>query len=262
MVVLTLSAIATPLHLTTFSSACLRKQPAKATSLHLLLTTLVPSYIYATSPQDFWGRRLDLAFQRLLKRSFFYPVRVRIAGATGSALAAMATFAASGVVHEALWYCMGMGLAAGAEVRLAPAGADRQGCVADGWTTAYFLLQGLLCAAGTVVAAVMPPWLVARVPGPVKLYVALVCGPLLGLPWYLGRLTACGYWAGLAELYPTVQLGPLARARLEVILPARVLGLPRELLLHCAVVVGCHLLWPPAPALPRKATAPMAVAVM
>lgn len=212
-------------------------------------------YVFASSPQDFWGRRLDLAFQRLLKRTFFYPVRARVSGAVGAGLAALTTFTASGIVHEALWLCMRLGLAAGADARLAAGGArvDASRCTADGLTTAFFVLQGVLCAAGTLLAALLPLALTRRVPGVVKLYVALVFGPLVRLPWYLGRLEACGYWAGMSELYPSAALGPGARAALDFVLPPTLPlpwilggGVSRELAVHCAVVAAAHALWPQA----------------
>lgn len=48
---------------------------------YLPCTAFRAPYMLAESPHDFWGNRLDLAFQMLLKRSFYYPVRKFFSGA-------------------------------------------------------------------------------------------------------------------------------------------------------------------------------------
>nr|CAB3487412.1 unnamed protein product [Digitaria exilis] len=53
----------------------------------------------SASLRDFWGRRWNLSVSALLRRSVFRPVRARL----GTSAGVMATFAVSGVMHEAMF---------------------------------------------------------------------------------------------------------------------------------------------------------------
>ncbi len=266
-------------------------------------------YFYSRSAPDFWGARLDLAFQGMLKRSFYYPVRAlsifktdsndsggavvsrshttdsssgvhnddnnrsttaaprqstgnlrNRASPIAAAMAAIVTFTASGLVHEVMWWAVHVSLRSGdTEARL---GANAGACTGDGWTTAYFVVQGVMCsiavAAGQLITLLPSRRLAKLVPGPLRLYFALVTGPLVGLPWYLARLHSCGYWEAMSELYLPLSIvdapghnpSPVAQAAASAvarILPANGLFggfLPREVALHFAGVCVLHALWP------------------
>lgn len=62
----------------------------------------------ATSLQDFWGRRWNLMVTSILRPSVYIPVRKLSARALGTAhslaLAVMATFLVSGLMHEIIYY--------------------------------------------------------------------------------------------------------------------------------------------------------------
>ena len=67
------------------------------------------------------------------------------------------------------------------------------------------------------------------------------CADVLSLhPRYLDKLTSCGYWSALLELYPTI---PLSTETLDAWLPPTVLWIvPREFALHLAALAAFHLL--------------------
>ncbi|CAL5016439.1 unnamed protein product [Urochloa decumbens] len=78
----------------------------------------------ASSLRDFWGRRWNLMASAILRPSVYDPVRAR----AGKAAGVFATFAVSGLMHEAItWYL----------TLLPPTGE----------TTAFFLLHGACCVA-------------------------------------------------------------------------------------------------------------------
>lgn len=52
------------------------------------------------SPGELWGERMDIAMNRMLKRSVYRPVRGLISGVKGRATATVATFLVSGLLHE------------------------------------------------------------------------------------------------------------------------------------------------------------------
>ena len=202
-------------------------------------------YMLSESPHDFWGNRLDLAFQQLLKRSFYYPVRRYFAGAVmqkggpglhvkhvnsgtvadngadvaaahgpasspgsgstayreggisssegdlsrsnarssaamGAMVATVATFTASGFMHELLWTAMMWSVKDKDRARL---GVDSFECQPDGRSTLYFVLQGCICIASTVVVASIPKRIWSAIPQVIKLYLSLGLGPFIGLHW-------------------------------------------------------------------------------
>jgi hypothetical protein len=209
-------------------------------------------YFLAESPHDFWGNRLDLAFQQLLKRSFYYPIRRLFAarggesgggagtgtGTGGFAMkgaiaATMITFTASGIMHELLWLAMMQSIGDKDRARL---GVDPLLCRADGASTLYFIIQGTICVLSTVVVGLIPRHVWRRIPAPIKLYTTLALGPFVGLHYYLDKLPACGYWNGLLELYPVFELNTETLDRW--IPPTICFGvLHRDFLLHGLVLI-------------------------
>ena len=87
------------------------------------------SPLAATSLCDFWGRRWNLTAVRLLRACCYEPLR---ASGVPRAVATGATFAVSGLAHEAI---------------MAYGSAERYGPHVSGRWLAFFVVQGALCAA-------------------------------------------------------------------------------------------------------------------
>lgn len=100
----------------------------------------------------------------------------------------------------------------------------------------YFVVQGLICVASTVIVRAIPTRSWKAIPQVVKLYITLALGPWIGLHWYLDKLSSCGYWTGLLELYPTV---PLSAETLDSWVSPTVLQVvPREFAVHGAALAA------------------------
>ena len=76
----------------------------------------------STGPRDFWSRRWNLMIHRILKHGVYHPISASAGTKTSAAL--LATFVASGLLHELSWQLMGIGI--------------------PGKLTAFFLWNGVL----------------------------------------------------------------------------------------------------------------------
>eukprot|EP00037_Helgoeca_nana_P028553 m.336504 g.336504 ORF g.336504 m.336504 type:complete len:502 (+) comp27785_c1_seq10:417-1922(+) len=193
------------------------------------------------SPTELWGDRMDVAMNRMLKRSVYQPTR-RLFGARkteGRAAATVATFFVSGVLHEVLWLMVWLGSPNGYHSDSTPSQAGWD----PGATTLYFLLQCIFCIAAAAVPLVIRS-AVGRLPGPILAYTTLLGCTAVYLRWYLGPIyldTHPDFITSIAKLYraPT---SPSDWEWLTYVIPPR-FGwgfIPREFGVHSVIVCLLH----------------------
>eukprot|EP00035_Acanthoeca_spectabilis_P008640 m.156652 g.156652 ORF g.156652 m.156652 type:complete len:452 (-) comp14441_c0_seq1:1474-2829(-) len=187
------------------------------------------------SPGELWGERMDIAMNRMLKRSVYRPVRGLISGVKGRATATVATFLVSGLLHEVLWGMLWLASPNGYQASERPQTVGWQ----VGSTTAYFIVQCCFCIGATLVPMKLRD-AAGKMPGPVLAYATLLFCTAFYLQWYLGPIyldTHPEFIATVAKLFRA----PRAAADwtwLTTLLPSRVFWgfIPRELVLHFAFV--------------------------
>lgn len=143
--------------------------------------------LLAASVRDFWGRRWNLNFHRLVHRSFFKPL---LHTGVCPQVGAVAAFAMSGIIHEYMWLLMSW--------------ADRATYV-PGLVMLFFLAQLLIC---TIEAALRHTALVrlgGRLPAVAKTALTMLAILSVG-PLFMHGLHSGGLLAEVAGLYPTFEL--------------------------------------------------------
>eukprot|EP00038_Savillea_parva_P012789 m.206970 g.206970 ORF g.206970 m.206970 type:complete len:442 (+) comp23528_c0_seq1:100-1425(+) len=191
------------------------------------------------SPGEFWGDRMDIAVNRVLRRAVYLPVRRQFgkdAGTVGRTAGVTATFLVSGLLHEVLWLMVWIGSnqTYPSEVGWVP-----------GATTTYFLLQCLFCVAASMVPSPVKS-AVGRLPGPILVYLTLFGSVAVGLRLYLGPIyldTHPEFIEALAALYGSPRTADQWQWLTDTV-PAYVIAgpiaIPREFVLHGTAVLLVH----------------------